>query len=414
MKKTGSYPDQSRRRFIQKGVAGLAGSAILPSILKGNAGNQASESQSAPPEKAKLIYRTLGKTGLKLPVVSMGVMNASNPELVRAALDSGIVLLDTAWYYQMGRNEEMIGEVVKGRPRDSFVIATKVFEMRDFKTGLFPADAKAETFLDKFNTSLKRLGLDYVEILYLHNVSNKESVMFETYLDVMKKLKQQGKVRFIGVSTHGGEAEVLRAAADSNAYDVVLTSYNFKMNNLAEVEAAIDYAAKKGLGIVAMKTQAGAYWDGKEKQLPINMKAALKWALQNKNVHTAIPGFTTFDQMALDMSVMEDLTLTPQEKADLVPPKNLTKAGFYCSQCNQCLPQCPAGLDIPTVMRSYMYAYSYKNMLHASETLKMADLPALPCSHCSTCSVKCSMGFAVKDRVQDIARLQAVPGDFLV
>ncbi len=404
---------QSRRSFIKKGVSGLAGAVILPSALKGNP-RQSPTEEGKTTSPGKIVYRTLGKTGLKLSVVSMGVMNASNPDLVKAALDAGIVQLDTAWYYQYGRNEEMIGEVIKGRPRDSFVIATKVFEPRDKDTGLFYPDAKAETFIEKFHTSLKRLGLEYVEILYLHNVSRKESVIFEPYLNAMKKFKKEGKARFIGVSTHSNEPEVIRATADSSEYDVVLTSYNFKMPHREEVKKAIDHAAQKGLGIVAMKTQAGVYWDGKEKQHPINMKAALKWALQDENVHTAIPGFTTFDQLNLDLTVMEDLTLTPREKADLEPPKDLVQAGFYCRQCGKCRSQCPAHLDIPTLMRSYMYAYAYRNLQHARETLKSMDYSVLPCGNCQTCKVKCIQGFDIKTRVTDIARLNEVPEDFLV
>jgi hypothetical protein len=403
---------QSRRSFIKKSVSGLAGAVLLPSVLQGDSPQQSPPAESAAAKKGKIIYRTLGKTGLKLPVISMGVMNASNPDLVKAALDAGIVKLDTAWYYQFGRNETMIGEVIKGRPRDSFVIATKVFEPRDRETGLFPPDAKADTFIEKFHTSLQRLGLDYVEILYLHNVSRKESALFEPYLNAMKKLKKEGKVRFLGVSTHANEPEVIRTAADSGAYDVVLTAYNFKMPHRDEVKKAIDHAAQKGLGIVAMKTQAGVYWDGKEKQHPINMKAALKWALQDENIHTAIPGFTTFDQLYQDFAVMEDLTLTPQEKEDLVPPQDLSLTGFYCQQCGTCRGQCPAKLDIPTLMRSYMYAYAYRNLEQASATIQMADFSTFPCTGCDTCKVKCTMGFAIKERALDIARLKNVPQEF--
>jgi len=398
----------SRRNFIKKSAAGLAGAAILPSMLKG---------ETKPPVKTagktKMIYRTLGKTGLKLPVVSMGVMNADNPELVRAALDAGIVHLDTAWFYQMGRNEEMIGKVVKDRPRDSFVIATKVWEPRDRQTGLFPEDAKPESFMEKFETSLKRLGMDYVDILYLHNISRKESALFEPYVALMKKLKKEGKARFIGVSTHKNEPEVIRAAADSKVYDVVLTAYNFNQDHREEVKKAIAYAAKAGLGIVAMKTQAGVFWD-KEKQKPINMTAALKWVLQDENVHTAIPGFTTFDQLELDLTVMNDLTLTPKEKADLQPPKDPAMAGLYCQQCEQCVPQCPAKLEIPTLMRSYMYAYGYKNLEKARQTVELTDLTRLACNTCTTCNVKCAVGFDVKGRVLDITRIKDVPQDFLV
>lgn len=404
-----SYRDtsNSRRNFIKKGAAGLAGAAILPSVLKG---------ETKPPAKTagktKMIYRTLGKTGLKLPVVSMGVMNADNPKLVAAALDAGIVHLDTAWYYQRGRNEEMVGKVVKSRPRDSFVVATKVWEPRDRKTGLFPEDAKPESFMEKFETSMKRLGMDYVDILYLHSVSRKESALFEPYLDLMKKLKKEGRIRFIGVSTHRNEPEVIRAAADSKVYDVVLTAYNFNQKHVKEVKDAIAYAAKAGVGIVAMKTQAGVYWD-KEKQKPINMKAALKWALLDENVHTSIPGFTTFDQLELDLSVMEDLTLTPQEKADLQPPKDLTMAGLYCQQCEQCVPQCPANLEIPTLMRSYMYAYGYKNLEKARQTVDLTDPSRIACNTCPTCNVKCASGFDVKDRILDITRIKDIPQDFL-
>lgn len=397
----------SRRNFIKKSAAGLAGAAILPSVLKG---------ETKTPEKnagkTKMIHRTLGKTGLKLPIVSMGVMNADNPKLVEAALDAGILHLDTAWYYQMGRNEEMIGKVVKSRPRDSFVVATKVWEPRDRKTGLFPDDAKPESFMKKFETSLKRLGLDYVDILYNHSISRRESVLFEPYMNLMKKLKKEGKARFIGVSTHKNEPEVLRAAADGK-YDVVLTAYNFNQKHRKEVKEAISYAAKAGVGIVAMKTQAGVYWD-KEKQKPINMKAALKWVLQDENVHTSIPGFTTFDQLDLDLSVMEDLTLTPREKADLQPPKDVTLAGLYCQQCEQCVPQCPSNLEIPTLMRSYMYAYGYKNLEKARQTVELTDLSRVTCNNCTTCNVKCASGFNVKDRILDITRIKDIPQDFLV
>lgn len=396
---------EGRRNFIKKGMVGLAGAAVLPPVLRG-------EDKKPAPEK-KFICRTLGKTGIKLPVVSMGVMNSDNPKLVEAALDAGIVLVDTAHGYQRGRNEEMIGTVIKVRPRDSFVIGTKVpGDHMDRKTGLFTAETKAAPFIEKFEISLKRLGLEYVDILYLHSVTKKEAVLFEPLLGALQKLKKAGKTRSIGVSTHRGEPEVLMAAADSKAYDVVLTAYNFLQPHLPEMKKALAYAAGKGIGIVAMKTQAGVFWD-KEKQQPINMKAALKWALQNENVHTAIPGFTTFDQLKLDLSVLEDLTLTPQEKKDLRLDQKASLTGLYCQQCERCLPQCGKDFDIPTLMRSYMYAYGYKNLALARDTLNALDLSNLPCTNCNPCKVKCSMGFDIREKILDIVRIKDIPEDFL-
>ncbi len=400
----------SRRDFLKKGVSSLAGMAILPSVLDRELGAQSTKAE----KKGKMIYRTLGKTGINLPIVNLGVMVVDNPRLVEAALDSGIVYLDTAHSYQRGRNEEMIGQVIKNRPRDSYVIGTKVAgEPLDRRTGLFTIETKPGPFLEKFETSLQRLGLDYVDILYLHSVVKREATLFEPLLTAMQKLKKEGKTRFIGVSTHRNEPEVIQAAADSGVYDVVLTAYNFRQPHVAEVEKAIADAAKAGLGIVAMKTQAGVYWD-RERQHPINMRAALKWALQNENVHTSIPGSTTFDQLNENLSVMEEPSLTTEEREDLKLGQKLGMTGLYCRQCGKCLSQCGRDVDIPTLMRSYMYAYGYRDLAAAKEALSELDLSNLPCTSCRTCRVSCTMNFNIKERIEDIARMRYIPDDFLM
>jgi len=401
---------ESRRSFLKKGLSGMAGMAVLPSML--GTGNRDDEAGTG--RRTKAVFRTLGKTGIKLPVVSMGVGHVNNPELVRAALDAGIVLLDTANGYQGGRNEEMIGGVIKGRPRDSFVIATKVAgSPEDRKTGLFKKGAKAGPFIEKFEASLGRLGLEYVDILYLHSVVKRESVLFETFLSAMQKLKKEGKTRFIGVSTHSNEPEVIRAAVESGVHDVVLTAYNFRQPHVEEVEKAMAEAHAAGLGVVVMKTQAGVFWDA-ERQNPINMKAALKWALRKEYVHTAIPGMTTFDQLEADLSVMEDISLTPEEKEDLQLGRRLGEPGLYCQQCGRCIPQCAKGMDIPLLMRSYMYVYGYRNLGSAKEALAGVDLSKIACSECSHCRVDCAMGFDVKARIEDVARIGNVPDEFVV
>ncbi|UCG50595.1 MAG: aldo/keto reductase [Candidatus Latescibacterota bacterium] len=403
--------NEGRRGFLKKGVTGLAGMAILPSVLSGEARAESEEKKTK--KSDKIIYRKFGKTGLKLPIVSMGVMNADNPELVKAALDAGIVHLDTAHAYQRGRNEEMIGGVIKDMPRDSFVIATKIAMPQDRRTGRFTDEATPEGFMEKFETSLKRLGLDYVDILYLHSIVSREDTLHEPFLNVMQKLKQEGRIRFIGVSTHRNEPEVIRTAVESKIYDVVLTAYNFRQPHVAEVEKAMEEADKAGVGVVVMKTQAGVFWD-RERQHPINMKAALKWALQKEYVHTSIPGFTEFDQLELDLSVMEDLKLTPAEELDLSEDKQMGVTGMYCDQCSKCVPQCAKGVEIPTLMRSYMYAYGYRNLAVAKDTLESRGISDVPCERCDACTVKCTMNFDVRNKIRDIARIRQVPDDFIV
>jgi len=400
-----------RRAFLRKSLTGLAVVGTIPGAVKAAALGSSRPGQAVAGQgQAKPIVRTLGKTGLKIPVVSMGVMNADNPAVVQAALDSGIFMLDTANGYQRGRNEQMIGQVIKGKPRDSYMIATKVpGPGRDKSMQGLDGEALQKAFLDKFDISLQRLGLDHVEILYLHNNTTPETVQNQPIMDALQKAKKAGKARFIGITTHGNEPAVIRATIEAKVYDVILTAYNFLQDYRDEMRKAVAEATAAGIGIVAMKTQAGAYWD-KERLQPINMRAALKWVLNDPNVTTAIPGFTTFDQLKEDLTVMTDLKLTPQELKDLKLGEQV--AGLYCQQCGQCVSGCPKALPIPSLMRGYMYAYGYRNLQAAHELVGSLDVAENPCGSCATCSAVCAKGFDIADRVKDICRLRVVPGDF--
>jgi len=398
---------KNRRQFIVGGLSGLALAGLAPGRL--------GAAEAVPNPDPDIVIRKLGATGLELPLVSMGVMNADNPNLVAAALDSGIKMLDTAHYYQRGRNEEMVGEVIKDRSRDGFVVATKArastvdrSEVQDSNKATRESE---ESFIQKVELSLERLHTDYVDILYLHSCKSREDALDEMALSAMQTLKKQGKIRHIGVSTHSNQAEVIEAALESGVYEVVLTAYNFKTANREELERAMERAAAKGLGVVAMKTQAGVFWD-KERTQPIPMKAALRWALRQDYVHTAIPGFTTFNQLEDDLLVMKEPTLTTEEAASLETQEKL--AGLYCQQCGTCLDQCPADLDIPVLMRGYMYAHGYRNLLSAKDVVNGLGRGDLPCATCESCSVNCPQDFDVRERALDVARIGQVPDDFLV
>jgi predicted aldo/keto reductase-like oxidoreductase len=161
-----------------------------------------------------------------------------------------------------------------------------------------------------------------------------------------------------------------------------------------------------------MKTMAGVYWD-KERTRPIDTKAALKWVIRNENIHTTVPGFTTFDQLETNISIMADPALTDEEEKNLLPPDDQPVSQLYCRQCRTCTDQCPKSVDIPTMMRSYMYAYAYRNLAHARQTLLQGSGGRLACLDCHDCLVKCESGLDIRQRLSDINRLAAVPEDFL-
>jgi predicted aldo/keto reductase-like oxidoreductase len=393
-----------RRDFMKSSLAGFGGFLFLPQIDM----RQEVKVVDAKGKEKKFVYRTLGKTGIKLPVISMGVMNTDNYNLVRAALDSGMVMLDTAQTYRRGQSEGMLGEMLKGHPRDSYVLATKARLPSDQRTGLYTEEATEDAFLKKVDVSLKNLGLDYVDIYYHHNVWKRESALYEPILKALEKVKKEGKARFVGITTHMNEPEVIQAAIDSKVYDVILTSYNFQQKHNAEIRSAIARAAQAGLGIVGMKAiRAG----NRQEPTVKSAASALKWVLQDPNVSTIVPGFTTFDEMNIDLAVAENPLLTDPEKKDL--EKVASVSGLYCQGCRQCLGQCPEHLPIPDLMRAYMYTYGYRNLVHAQETVLSLNLPAQVCEDCGQCPVKCSIGFNVSAKIRDVVRLREVPVEFI-
>lgn len=391
-------PRTSRREFLKAGLAGIAGASILTKCSS-NQTNQGNQSKDR-----KIVFRSLGRTGLRLPVVSMG--STYGIDLVRTALDEGIVYIHTSSGYSERNHERLLGNVFRNRPRDSFVIGTSPDFPYDFGTGDRSSDlgfrADPDLIVESIEGSLKRLKLDYVDIYYLLSIGRAETVSYEPYMRAYEQLKKSGKTRFVGIGTHSNEPEVIRAAAESGFWDVVLTAYNFRQTHREDVREAVGKAADAGLGVVAMKTQAGVYWDRTRLKM-INMKAALKWVLQDENVHTTIPAFSNYEEMWEDLSVMEDLKLTSEERRDLKLGTGLGLAGLYCQQCRQCLTQCPAGLEIPGLMRAYMYAFGHKQPDKALETLRGWSSAGLACRDCAACTVRCALGFDIRSRTLELA-----------
>lgn len=394
----------SRRWFIGGAATGVVSAGL---DLTGYSFAGSPEAVAAEP---KIEYRVLGRTGLKIPLISFGVMNSDNPDLLFRAFDLGINHLDTAHGYLRGKSEEVIGKTVEARGnRDSLSIATKVYFARDRDKGVFTKDASArapapteENFFELLETSLQRLRTDYIDILYVHSCYSPAMATYEPVMKAMVKAKEQGKVRFLGVSTHRDEPNVIRAAVDAEIYDVVLTSYNFLQDHRDAVGEAIAYAAGKDVGVVAMKTQGGRSLqrDGIE----INHQAALKWVFANPHVCTAIPGMTTFEQMDSNFAVMSDLAISEAEEREL-ELASLVPGTYFCQSCRECLPTCPEGVEIPTLMRAAMYAEAYGNTVQAAETI--ATVPEKRglqvCADCPSCQARCSRELPIGDRVRALA-----------
>ena len=391
----------NRREFIVKPIlwAGAAGVIAKTDTLLAS---------STTDKASPILQRSLGKTGITLPVVSMGVMNADIPGLIRRSYELGIRHFDTAAVYQQGRNEQMVGDVIKEMgARGKVIISTKQL-LRNRPQNSSEARNR---FIDGVDASLKRLQMDHVDILYHHSVDSVEDAKAEGPLEALQILKKEGKTRFIGISTHN-TVPVINEAIRLNVFDVALVTLNYTMAHNADILNTIERAAKSGIGIVAMKTQAGGTVrpDPKlPKELPPHTQTALlKWVLNHEFVTTAIPGFSTYEHLEQDFSVARNLTCTPDEEKFLSDKSFGAKAEF-CQQCGECRQDCPKQADIPVLMRSHMYAVQYRNPGMAKSMLASTapgrGLDA--CSSCESCKVSCRNTVQIARKIAEMKKIAA-------
>ena len=182
--------NNSRRNFIKNGFTGLAGALLAPSVLKKETKPQESQKRDR-----KFIYRTLGKTGIRVPIVSMGTYNATS--VTNIALDAGITHIDTSADYNKGNDERMFGEVFKNRPRDSFVIGTSIGMWQFREADQIKKTITAKTLRDYIEGSLQRLDLDTIDIYYLGGIQHKEIVEYDVIWAYSRSTKKRADSGFL-------------------------------------------------------------------------------------------------------------------------------------------------------------------------------------------------------------------------
>ena len=229
----------SRRNFLV-----TAGLALPTAALASTTSTRQKDAKPPLTSPAGLSYRVLGKTGLKVTRVGFGCMITSDPSVIEKGRRSGHHLFRHRARLP-GRQQRAHGRRRAEGQAQQPVLSTKT------------EPGTKEEALEHLETSLRELGTDHVDIWYLHGKSKPEDLTDEL-MEAQQIAKKAGKIRFAGVSTHGGQAEVVPAMVEKMPhFDVILIAYNFSMD--PAMDGLIESAAKQGLGIVAMKVMAGGF-----------------------------------------------------------------------------------------------------------------------------------------------------------
>lgn len=379
----------NRREFLRLGLVGTT------SILAGNSLAGAVQAYAQPEASAfpAPVYRTLGRTGLKVAVVGFGAMLTPEPEVIRIAFEHGINYVNTSRKYMSGKNEEIVGKALRGF-RDKVFVATKIQTELNVK----------EAVIKDVEASLKALGTDHIDVIQLDANADRDRIFRPEPREAFARLKEQGKVRFCGVTVHKNPVDVVNALADdkSRFFDTILVAYNFKSGK--ELTDAIARAAGTGMGIIAMKTQTGGYATSELGSLSPH-QAALKWVLRNPTITAAVPGMRDLSELREDVAVM-GMPLTADDRR-ILRTYGAAVQSYYCSQCGACEEACPHGVEISTVNRSLMYAEGYRSRELAFSTYREipAAVAAAACLDCAGCVARCANGLDISARMERARQL---------
>jgi uncharacterized protein len=367
--------DTSRRQFLQAGL-------VLPAA--GFAATRLPDALGQAPAEA--VYRTLGKTDLKVSGVGCGIGLIPDPAVLLRAIDLGVNYFDTARMYEKGKSEEIAGAAFKGK-RNKIVLASKTDAM-----------TKAEVFKD-MDDSLKALQTDHLDIWHLHSRDTPNKITDEL-VEACETLKKQGKTRFIGVSAHDINA-VVDKIVQIGKFDVVQTTYSYSIGSPFR-NASIKKLHDARIGVVAMKVilAVAGFIPPKEFRLkdegPL---AAVKWVLMNPMISTTVPFAKNIAELEMNFRAMKEPYTLQDEK--MLYARNEEIRPNYCRMCYECKGKCPNGVPVADELR-YLAYHDFGGDFHQARDNFMRlpkEIQDVRCSDCSACAIQCPNGVEVRNRL---------------
>lgn len=298
-----------------------------------------------------MLHRNLGKTGLKVSIIGFGasplggefgaIDPAEGKRAIHCAIDRGINYFDVAPYYGRTVAETRLGEFLEGK-RDNTILATKACRYgRHLPDGF---DFSAERVMKSVEESLSRLRTDVIDIYQIHDVEfgSKGQIIHDT-LPAMQKLKEQGKVRFVGIT--GYPLNVLKEIASLAEVDTILSYCHYDLVNTAMDRLLTPFVREKGIGLInaaplhmGVLTEKGPpSWHPAPREVLKRARRAAEWcqsrgqditvlamqfALQHKHVATTLVGMSEVSHVEENVAmvgVVPDEELL-KEVLDMIKP----------------------------------------------------------------------------------------------
>lgn len=392
-------PSLNRRGFIK----GAAVAATVASV----ATSQLTNAQDSPASVNLMPQRTLGKTGVKVPILHQGTawdLDSNYDRTLHLCLREGINMFDTALQYGWGRSHRAMGNFIKqvGERKNLWITS---------KSHATSPDALGAD-LDE---CLSDIEIDYLDAYFMHGVNN-ERLLDPEFIQAGDGFRKSGKTKFFGFSCHDGNVvELMNKAVKVGGIDMILFRYNFRRYGDMELNKAMDACHKAGIGLIAMKSQASVP-EALERVVEFKSanftlgQAKLKSIWADERIATAVSEMPTVQRVRENVAAAKTNTdLAANEVHQLNRLAALT-ANYHCNGCkNLCEAATSNNFAIADQLRYLMYYESYGKPQRARElfreipvTLKGFDRDAL-----NLASKACPQGIDIAMRLEQAQQLLA-------
>lgn len=326
-------------------------------------------------------YRRLGDTDLYMSVISLGGIGVMR-SIAHYAIDHGVNLVHMSSTYKNGHSIIELGSVLKEK-RDRVYIALK--------------DSFFKGNPDDIDRVLKTLNTDYIDFL-MFNRHEHTQVADPRITELFEKWKDQGKVRFAGLTSHEDVQACVQTGISSGMYSLIMPVLN--QPNLELMDKDLNEASRKRIGIMAMKTIKGV-------EDPKLQTAYLKKILKNPAVTTVNKGFNTFNQFDTFVRTTQE-ALSREENQSLQRYAQKNRAN-NCMMCGTCKRHCPKGIEIPTVLRCKDYYFDqmsdHYTAIQTYQSISPDNRYYASCGNCGKCEEICPNGIKIIQKLTDAKEL---------
>jgi len=329
-------------------------------------------------------YRILGRTNLKISVISLGGGAFFNPKITSAVVSKiipycisrGINFIDTAEDY----DETKLKEGLKG-VRDQIILTSK------------STSSNKEDMEQSIRSSLNKLGTDFIDVYQMQTLMDSDDLrnrIKNGALDALKEAKQQGKIKFIGFSSH--RIPTIIEAIKTNEFDVVEMPYSIGQY---ESEKAIKTAQKYNVGVIAINVLGGGILVDRNKLSKaasfMTSENAIQYVLSNENVSTALVGMSSVEHVKENIDSVYNLKRLSASKQEKILEQVYCFLGKdFCRSCKACMPCDVYGwkfsIDNFLRFKTFYFNYGYKVFLNEYQKLL---IKADKCTECGACEARC-------------------------